>query len=109
MVLSVRSLPIVSGRKIQKGVVCFFGRYFACLKALITVISYITAHFSKAFLGCRHTLIGSLGVAVDTADIHTLIGLFIVENILQGVVQIAVHILFVDSFIGIFRIVDNLF
>lgn len=73
--------------------VCFFGSDFARHKALIPVIGYIAAHFAKAFLGRHHTLIGSLGVAVDTADIYSLIGLFIVGHILQGGIQVLVHIL----------------
>lgn len=66
----------------QSDFVRFFGSHFACLKALITMIGYIATNFTKAFLSCRHTLIGSLGITVDTADIHTLIGLFIVGYIL---------------------------
>ena len=89
----------------QADFVRFFGSYFARLKALIPVIRHIAACFAEALFCCRHTLIGSFCIAVDTADIHTLIGLFIIGNILQGGVEIAVHIPFVDGFIGIFRIV----
>ena len=62
----------------------FFGRGFAGLKALVAVVRHIAACFPEAFFRCRHTLIRPLCVAVDTADVHTLIGLFVIGNILQG-------------------------
>ena len=58
----------------------FFGRGFAGLKALVAVVR----HIPEAFFRCRHTLIRPLCVAVDAADIHTLVGLFAIGNIPQG-------------------------
>lgn len=66
----------------QTDFVCFFGSDFSHLKTLIAVIRHIAACFAKAFLCRHHTLIGSFNIAVDTAYIHTLIGLFIVGYIL---------------------------
>ena len=62
----------------------FFWRGFTSLEALVAVVCHIAARFSKAFFRCRHTLIRPLCVAVDTADIHTLVGLFVIGNIPQG-------------------------
>lgn len=62
----------------QTDFVRFFGCNFARPKALVAVIRHIAACFTEALFRCRHTLISSFSVAVDTADIHTLIGLFIV-------------------------------
>ena len=68
----------------QPDFVRFFGRGFAGLEALVAVVRYISAHFPEAFFCCRHTLICPLCVAVDAADIHTLIGLFVIGNIPQS-------------------------
>ena len=65
-----------------------FVRFLRCnlarLKALIPVIRYIAARFAKAFFRCRHTLICSFCIAVDTRHIHTLIRFLIICRILQG-------------------------
>ena len=62
----------------------FFGRSFAGLKALVAVVCHIAACFPETFFRCRHTLIRPFGIAVDAADIHTRIGLFVIGNIPQG-------------------------
>ena len=68
----------------QPDFVRFFGRGFAGLEALVAVVCHVAAHFPEAFFRCRHTLIRPLCVAVDAADIHTLVGLFAIGNISQG-------------------------
>ena len=63
---------------------CFLRCNLTRLKALIPVIRYIAACFAKAFFRCRHTLICSFCIAVDTRHIHTLIRFLIICRILQG-------------------------
>ena len=47
--------------------------------------------------------------AVDGADIHFLVGLFIVLCVAQRPVQIIVEILLVGGFVRVFCIVDDIF
>ena len=64
--------------------VCFFGRDLACLKALITVIRYVSAEFTETPFCDHHLLIGSFLRAVDSADIHRLICLVAVLNVIES-------------------------
>ena len=57
---------------------------FAGLKTLAAMIRHIAARFPETLFRCRYTLIRLLCVAVDGADIHTLIDLFAIGNVLQG-------------------------
>ena len=89
--------------------VTFFRCYFIFFEALKTVISHITAKLSVMKLGCHHMLIGSLYGTVNCRHIKLLIGFLLVLGILQGLVQIFIEILFINGFIGIFSILNNLF
>ena len=62
----------------------FFGRDFSCLKTLIAVIRYIAAEFTETPLCGHHLLIGSFLRAVDSADIHCLICLVAILNVIEG-------------------------
>ena len=79
------------------------------LKALESMVSHIPTRLPKLPLGCHHRAIGVMLGTVDGADIHFLVGLFIVLCITQCPVQIIVQILLVGSFVRVFRIVDDIF
>ena len=87
----------------------FFGSYFIFSKALKAVISHITAKLSVMKLGCHHMLIGSLNGTVNSGHIKLLIGFLIVLGILQSLVQILIKVFFINGFIGVFSILNNLF
>ena len=86
----------------------FFRCYFTGLEALVAMVGNIASQLPIAALGVHHGFVGKLLGAVDGADIHFLIGLFIVGGITQGAVQILVQVLAVGSFIRVLRIVDGI-
>ena len=72
------------------------------------MIGDIAAHLSKLPLGGHHRPIGVMLGAVDGADIHLLVCLFIVLRVTQRPAQIIVQILLVGGLIRVFRIVDDI-
>ena len=88
--------------------VCLLRCHLTGLKALVSVISHIAAQLSIAALGVHHGFIGQLLRAVDSADIHFLIGLFVIGSITQSAVQILIQVLPVGGLIRVFRIVDGI-
>ena len=89
--------------------VCFLRCDFSCLKALITVIRNIAAELAETSLGGHHLLIGSLLRTVDSADIHRLICLVAVLNVIESGSSVVVKIFALDCFIGILSVIDNIF
>lgn len=87
----------------------FLRRYLTGFEALISMVSHIPTHLSKLPLGGKHSPIGVVLGAVDGADIHLLIRLFIVLGVAQCTVEIIVQILLAGGFVRIFRIVDDTF
>ena len=90
-----------------------FVRFLRCdlagFEALVPMVSHIPSHLPKLLLGGDHCSVGVMLGAVDGADKHFLVGLFIVLCVAQRPVQIIVQILLVGSFIRVFRIVDDIF
>ena len=90
-----------------------FVRFLRCdlagFEALVPMVSHIPSHLPKLLLGGDHCSVGVMLGAVDGADIHFLVGLFIVLRITQCPVQIIVQILLVGGFVRVFRIVDDIF
>ena len=89
--------------------VCFLRCDLTGFETLIPMVGNIPTHFAKLFLGGDHRPVWVILGAVDGADIHFFVGLFIVLGIAQCPVQIIVQILLVGSFIRVFRIVDDIF
>lgn len=90
----------------QTDCVCFFGCYLAGAKALVSVISDITAELAVTLFGSHHILIGSFCRAVDAADIHPLIRFVIVFDIAESVIQIFIEIFLIGGLVGITGIID---
>lgn len=89
--------------------VTLFGCYFIFFEALKAVISHITTQLSVMKLSCHHMLIGSLYGTVNCKHIKFLISFLIVLGILQCLVQILIKVFFINGFIGVFSILNNLF
>ena len=62
----------------------FLRRNLACLKALITVIRYVSTKFTETPLCGHHLFVGSFLRAVDSADIHRLVCLVAVLNVIES-------------------------
>ena len=89
--------------------VTLFRCYFTFSEALITVISYITAKLSVMKFGCYHVLIGSLDGTVNSGHIKLFIGFLLILGVLQSLIQIFINVFFVDGFVRVFSILNNLF
>ena len=96
-------------RSFNTDTVTLFRCYFIFFEALKTVICHITAKFSVMKFGCHHVLISSLQGTVNCRHIKLLISFLIVLGILQGLVQIFIKILFINGFVGVFSVLNNLF
>ena len=77
-------------------------------KALIAVVGHIAAQLAKPTLCCHHGLTGLLPGAVDSADIHPLIGFTVILGIAQGLVEVCIQILLLSGLIRIPGVVDDL-
>ena len=89
--------------------VCFLRGYFAGLKALKTMISYIPTHLSEVPLGVHHGPVGVVLGTVDGTNIHLLVRLFVVLDIAQRLVEILVQVVCICGLVRVFCVVDDIF
>ena len=89
--------------------VTFFRCYFTLGKALKAVISHITAKLAVMNLSSHHVFIGSLDGTVNSGHIKLFIGFLLILGVLQSLIQIFINVFFVDGFVRVFSILNNLF